>query len=80
MYEVDLVVVDRLLVAQYYFNQNKAMFWLRAQLLRSIIEQLWGDTRIYNAKDAGKALGCSIQLSILNLSQSSQMAVVSLGS
>ncbi len=69
MHQVGLAVVDRIPVERYHLDENKAMFWLLAQLLGPIIEQKWDGTRLYDVKDSGKALGYGVRRSITNLGQ-----------
>ncbi len=68
--QTGLAVLDRVPVAQYSPDENKAIAWLLSRMLGPIVSQKLDGTTLYNVKDSGKALGYGVRRSVTNLEQS----------
>ncbi len=67
--QTGLAIVDRIPIAQYSKEQNRAIYWLLGQMLGRIVDQKWTGTSLYDVKDFGKKLGYGVRRSITNLGQ-----------
>lgn len=66
---IGFAILDRVPVERYAVAENQAIAWLLAQLVGQVVAQKWDGTRLYDVRDAGKALGHGVRRSVTNLEQ-----------
>ena len=64
---IGLVVLDRVPVARYSPEENRALAWLLGSLLGRLVAQKWDGTMIYDVKDTGRTLEYGVRRSVTNL-------------
>jgi len=62
-----LAVLDRIPVARYTLEENRALWWLLGSLLGRPVAQKWDGTMIYDVRDTGRALEYGVRRSVTNL-------------
>jgi alpha-ketoglutarate-dependent taurine dioxygenase len=66
---IGFAVLDRVPVERYGAPESQAIAWLLAQLLGQVVAQKWDGMRLYDVRDAGKALAHGVRRSVTNLEQ-----------
>jgi alpha-ketoglutarate-dependent taurine dioxygenase len=64
---IGLAVIDRVPVARYTLEENRALWWLLGSLLGRTVAQKWDGTIIYDVRDTGRALEYGVRRSVTNL-------------
>src|SRR5439155_26377714 len=63
----ELAAIDRIAVARFSVDENRALNWLLGSLLGRPVAQKWDGTMIYDVRDTGKALEYGVRRSVTNL-------------